>query len=146
MGPHYYLRIMVSILFVDRWQTGSGSNGINFLEGTSTIGFRAADGQGTNTQYEKCRSNNYNSRERHAKLTIAYLHTATNFNLSMKATSCADTSSCGWIVVDLLMMLKMCHEYCTVCNGITKNTCSACVSGYWLTNTTCDDNCFDNYF
>lgn len=77
------------------------------------------------------------------KLDVEVPHTDTSA-VSIKVST-TDYFNNEWGIKGYYMMVGLCHPYCDACTGGDVDQCTSCIPNYWLSGTTCDTACLDQY-
>ena len=154
LPSHYKLRVRASIVFIDTWL---GSDYVAIMFG-STEKLKLLFG----TQPNMASTNGCNSPplKRYGVLDTGDVsHFDVLDVILFQASTCnscpnSGCQPCGWGLPRIILLLQLCHPYCSLCYGTLKTNCTACANDtstyppieYMLSGNTCDTTCLTGWF
>lgn len=134
---HFKIRIRAAVIFIDDWN--SNSRIAIYLDGSDVAG--ANYGSVFNIQQE-C---NQPTPERGAPVDVEANHANPTAIITLRSSTCANTSNCLWMYREAVVAIIVCHSYCISCYGTGSNNCNSCANltagKYLLSNNTCALTC-----
>lgn len=84
---------------------------------------------GSNSCFDNGRTERYSTLD-----TGDFTHNATTLNVTISVDRCDCSSGnsnckpCGWMLPEIMIMVKQCHDYCLVCYGVENTQCRSCTN------------------